>query len=158
MKKILCLILAMAFALVGTGCGPEIADTNGPDDYSLAEITEENIIKQDIGASAYSRSPGEEENDDLTEVTKFKGKEFSGVASIFLTNYIWASSVEINVSTFSVESGNFALVVLLDGEIVHEFNPEEELEETFTMDDVKGTLEIVMAGESADFKFWISRS
>jgi hypothetical protein len=52
-----------------------------------------------------------------------------------------------------VDSGNFALFVLLDGEIVHEFKA-GELMETFELRDIKGTFEIVMAGETADFKFW----
>ena len=29
-----------------------------------------------------------------------------------------------------------------------------ELTETFEMQDINGTFEIVMAGETADFKFW----
>ena len=41
MKKALCLILAMSFAIFAAGCGVEFEDTNGPDDYSLAQITDE---------------------------------------------------------------------------------------------------------------------
>ena len=47
------------------------------------------------------------------------------------------------------------MLVLLDGEIVHEFKV-GELMETFELKDVNGTFEIVIAGETADFKFWIS--
>ena len=43
MKKVLCLIMALGFAAFALGCGVQIADSNGPDDYTLAEITEENI-------------------------------------------------------------------------------------------------------------------
>jgi len=155
MKKILCLILALGFAVLSVGCGVEIADINGSDDYTLAKITEENIINQDLGASSYSMSPGSEDDDYLVSVTKFKGKEFSGVAQLYVANYIGKSDVTIDVSNLTVDSGNFALYVLLDGEIVHEFKI-GELMETFELEDIKGTLEIVMAGETADFKFWMN--
>lgn len=154
MKKVLCLIMALGLAVMSLGCGVEIADSNGLDDYTLAEITEENIINQDLGASSYSMSPGSEDDDYMTSTTKFKGKEFSGVAQLYMTNYIGKSDVSIDVSNLTVDSGNFALMVLLDGEIVHEFK-HGELMETFEMKDIKGTFEIVMAGETADFKFWI---
>ena len=154
MKKIIFMILVLGFAVFAAGCGTEIADTNGPDDYSLAEITEENIISQDMGCSSYSMSPGSESDDYLTTMTKFKGKEFSGVAQLYMTNYIVKSDFGIDVNTLSVDSGNFGLYVLLDGEIVHEFK-NNELTETFEMENVKGTMELVMAGESADFKVWI---
>ena len=154
MKKILCLILALGFAVFAVGCGPEIADTNGPDDYSLAEITEENIINQDLGCSGYTVSPASDDENYMVKLTKVKGKEFSGVSQIYLTNFIGKSDIIVDVSTYSLDSGNFALVALLDGKIVHEFKP-GELTETFELRDVKGTFEIVMAGETADFKFWM---
>ena len=70
MKKILCLILALGFAVFAVGCGPEIADTNGPDDYSLAEITEENIINQDLGCSGYTVSPASDDENYMVKLTK----------------------------------------------------------------------------------------
>ena len=154
MKKILCLIMALGFAVLSVGCGVEIADTNGPDDYSLAEITEENIVNQDMGCSAFSVSPSSESEDYMVETTKVKGKEFSGVAQIYLVNYILKSDVCIDVSNLTVDSGNFALYAVLDDEIIHEFKI-GELMETYELENIKGTFEIVMAGESADFKFWI---
>lgn len=154
MKKILCALLVLVFAFGLTACGVEIADNNGPDDYSLATITEENIINQDLGASSYTMSPGSEDDKYMTELTKFKAKEFSGVAQLYMTNYIGKSDVAVDVSNLTVNSGNFALMVLLDGEIVHEFK-HGELMETFEMKDINGTFEIVMAGETANFKFWM---
>ena len=153
MKKILCLIMVLGFAVLAVGCGPEIADTNGPDDYSLATITEDNIINQDLGCSSYSMSPGSEDESYMEETTKFKGKEFSGVSRIYMTNFLGKSDVAVDVYNLTVDSGNFALLVLLDGEIVHEFKI-GELTETFEMKDINGTFEIIIAGETADFKFW----
>jgi len=154
-KKLLSVVLVLIFALGLTACGVEIADTNGPDDYSLAEITAENIANQDLGASSYSMSPGSEDDGYLIETTKFKGKEFSGVAQLYQTNFVGKSDVIIDVSNLTVESGNFALMLLVNGEIVHEFTI-GELMETYELNDIKGSFEIVMAGETADFKFWIS--
>ena len=153
MKKVLGLIMALGFAVMAAGCGVEIADTNGPDDYSLATITEENIINQDMGASSYSMSPGSEDEEYMVKSTKFKGKEFSGVAQLYMTNYIGKSDVTVDVSNLTVNSGNFALYAVLDGEIVHEFK-NGELMETFELKDINGTFELVIAGETADFKFW----
>jgi hypothetical protein len=152
-KKFFALLLVLVFMLGLTACGVEIADTNGPDDYSLATITEENIINMDLGSSSYSMSPGSEDDDYMEKDTKFKGKEFSGVTSIYMTNFLGKSDVAVDVYNLTVDSGNFALMVLLDGEIVHEFKI-GELTETFEMQDINGTFEIVMAGETADFKFW----
>lgn len=153
MKKILCLIMALGFSVLSVGCGVEIADTNGPDDYSLATITEDNIINQDLGSSGYSMSPGSEDEQYMEKITKFKGKEFSGVTSIYIEGYLGKSDVTIDVSNLTVNSGNFGLFVVLEGEIVHEFKI-GELTETFELRDINGTLEIIMAGETADFKFW----
>ena len=153
MKKILCLIMALGFAIMAAGCGVEIADTNGPDDYSLTTITEDNIANQDLGASSYSMSPGSDDENYMVKTTKFKGSEFSGVAQIYMTNLVGKSDIAVDVSNLTVDSGNFALYALLDGKIVHEFKI-GELMETFEMKDIKGTFEIVMAGETADFKFW----
>ena len=154
-KKFFALLMVLVFILGITACGIEpIADNNGPDDYSLATITEENIINQDLGCSAYSCSPGSDSDEYMEEMTKFKGKEFSGVTRIYLANYIGKSDVDMEVYTLSVDSGNFALYAVLNGEIVHEFKI-GELSENFRMEDIKGTFELVMAGETADFKFWI---
>lgn len=153
-KKLLSVLLALVFVLGFTACGVEIADSNGPDDTSLATITDENIINQDLGASSYSMSPGSESEEYLTKVTKFKGSEFSGVAELYGTNYLGKSDVSIDVSSLAVKSGNFRLVVLLDDEIVYEFD-DEGLMETCELKDINGYMSIRMAGETADFKFWM---
>ena len=57
MKKVVCLLLVMAFALTMASCGVEIPDNNGPDDDSLASITTDHIVNLNLGASAYSMSP-----------------------------------------------------------------------------------------------------
>lgn len=154
MKKILCLTLAMMFALTITGCGVEIPDENGPDNFNLATITVDNIVNMDLGASGYSVSPSSEDEDYMTNVTKIKGKEFSGVAELYQTNLIGKSDMTVYIDNISVESGNFKVLVLLDDEIVHEFNNQEMLQEC-ELKDVKGTLSVRIAGETASFKCWM---
>lgn len=152
-KKIIAIMLALVFVFGFTACGVEIADTNGPDDYSLATITDENIINKDLGASGYSMSPGSDSEEYMTTTTKFKGSEFSGVAELWGTNLLGKSDITIDVSSFVINEGNFRLMVLLDDEIVYEFNP-DELMETCELRDVNGYVALVMAGETADFKFY----
>lgn len=154
MKKILCVLLTLVFMFTITGCGPEIEDTNGPDDYTLATITDDNIINLDLGASGYSMSPGSESEDYMTTNTKFKADNFSGVSEIFGTNLLGKSDITIDLNSIQVDSGNFRLMVLLDDEIVYEFN-NDELLQTCELRDVNGYVSIRMAGESAAFKYYI---
>lgn len=154
MKKTLCVLLTLVFMFVITGCGPEFEDTNGPDDYTLATITDENIINMDLGASGYSMSPGSESEDYMTTNTKFKSDNFSGVAEIFGTNLLGKSDMTFDLSSIQVDGGNFRLMVLLDDKIVHEFN-HEDLLQSYELRDVNGYVSVRMAGESAAFKYYI---
>lgn len=154
MKKLLYVICVLGLLFSVTACGVEIEDTNGADDYSLATITEDNIINMDLGASGYSISPGADEQENLSELTTIKGKSFSGVAEIYSTNFIMKSDLCIYIGTMNVKEGNFKLMVLVNDEIVHEFEL-DEFNETYTLEDVKGYVSIRMAGESANFKYEI---
>lgn len=148
MKKNLCCLLCAALLFSASGCSSvEIEDTNGADDYSLATITEENIINEDLGASGLSKSESSH-----TDLITYSSKNFSGVEEIYTSDYFMNSDVIIEVNTLSVTEGNLSLVVLLDDEIVHEFKA-GELTETFEMEDVNGTVDIKIAGESAKFEF-----
>ena len=154
MKKIVCLLLVLGFALGLTGCGPEIADENGPEDTSLATITEENIINLDLGASSFSVSPGTDEENYMTDLTMVKGKEFSGVTEIFTESYLFKTDVVVDLTTINVKSGNFLVCVVVDDEIVYKFD-NEEMMQTCKIKDVKGTMSIRIAGETADFKTYL---
>ena len=146
MKKLACLLLVGVMVLTLAGCGVEIEDTNGAEDYSLATITEQNIIDMDLGSSSYSESTSS-----LSSRIKYKGNDFSGVAEIYNTN-ILMGSLTIDVTSLEVTEGNFALVVLKDDVIVGEFAVDEE-SQSITIDDAEGYITIRIAGESADFQF-----
>lgn len=154
MKKILSLIMILILTAALTGCGVEIPDENGPDNFNLATITKDNIINMDLGASSYSVSPSSEDEDYMTSVTKVKGKAFSGVAELYGTNLVGKSDFNVYLDNISVDSGNFKVLVLLDDEIIHEFNNQEMLQQC-ELKDVKGYVSVRIAGETADFKCWL---
>lgn len=154
MKKILCLIMMLIFAVALTGCGVEIPDENGPDDFNLATITTENIVNLDLGASSYSVSPSVDDEDYMVKTTKIKGSEFSGVTELYGTNFTGKSDFTVYLNNISVDSGNFKVLVLLDDEIVHEFN-NQEMQQKCELKDIKGNVSVRIAGETADFKCWM---
>jgi len=153
-KKLIAMVLTLGCVFSLTACGPEIPDENGPDDNSLATITEENIIQMDLGASAYSTSYSSDDEDYMTKMTKVKGKDFSGVVELWGVNLLGKSDQTIDLSTIQVDSGNFQLMATLDDEIVHVFD-NEEMMQTYELRDSNGYFAIKMAGETADFKFFV---
>ena len=154
MRKLAALILTLILALSLVGCGVEIPDENGPDNFNLATITVDNIVNMDLGCSSYSMSPGSDDDNYMVKATKIKGKEFSGVDELYSTNLLGKSDVTVYLDNISVESGNFKILVLLDDEIVHEFNNQEMLQEC-ELKDVNGHFSVRIAGETANFKCWM---
>lgn len=132
-----------------------IEDTNGPDDRSLVTITEENILKLDMGAykpisesSAGVSIGGVSVSTDI----EFSSKEFSGVYEVLYNNYILDSDVVLRLNYLKVNSGNFSMVVVYNDEIVETIEPSDEPIE-FVMEDVNGLVSLRIAGESADYEF-----
>ena len=82
-----------------------IEDTNGPDNYALAIITDENIIKQDMGSMNVKKSTGLL-NDGIT----FSSKKFSGVYRLFVKNFFLNSDFHMDMAGFWV-NGGFELVI-----------------------------------------------
>lgn len=88
MKKLLHLFLAGVLCLSLTGCGEQYEDTNGADDFSLENITDENIINLDLGASGLSYS---EVNLGNVSSSEYSSDNFNGVECIHNTNFITSS-------------------------------------------------------------------
>ena len=127
-----------------------IEDTNGPDDYTLTTITDENIIKQDMGALNVSKSTGL-----LNDGVTFKSDKFTGVYRVFQTNFFFDSDFLMDVAGFWVNSGNLRMCIVNDGKIIATVEP--GMYATFEMSDLNGSFELVIAGESADFEFTLDR-
>ena len=157
-NNILWIILVIAILAFGsysllTGTADPIEDINGPDDYSLAVITNENIINQDLGARNVSIVTNALNllNDGVT----IKSGDFSGVYRIFLTNFLFNSDFTMDIAGFWVNSGNFRMCIVNDGKIICDVEPGALV--NVSLSDLNGAFELVIAGESADFEFTLDR-
>ncbi len=145
--------LVLIVALVGLGSrfgGAYYEDTNGDSDYSLQTITDENIIKRD------TQSKGLVVHCDANGNESYISTCFSGVESVFLKE-LNGENTEITVDYLSVKKGNFKMAVVVNEQIVHEFNINER-EQTYSIQGVNGEMWLVVAGETAecDFDFQVN--
>ena len=122
-----------------------IEDTNGADNYSLQQITDENIIKMNIGAKNISETQSV-----LSSLPEYSSKKFTGVYEIYRTNIV-ANRFDITLYNTMVDAGNLRIVLVHNDEIVHEFAL-NEVSQTYTLENPKGTVSLRVAGESADFE------
>lgn len=155
-KKILAIIGAIAMVAVAaymmlTSDLKHIEDTNGPDDYSLTTITDQQILDMDMGALGLGRSTSS-----LTSTVKFDSNKFTGVEEIMWTDVLFSSGFTMDILDYKVHSGNFKMVVINEGEIIAELTPEDEF--PVNLGDLKGHVSLVIAGESADFSFKLFES
>lgn len=151
MKKLLCIALTISLMLSLFSCGTVYEDTNGPDDYSLQTITNENIVNLDIGASGLGYSKTEIGGISSEE---YSSRNFNGVERIYLTNYLLPSDTFVYIGHLNVKSGNFRLVVVNNDEIIYDF-PLDTFGEEFFFENLKGSFAIHVVGESAAFEFYI---
>ena len=127
-----------------------IEDTNGAENFELQTITDEDIAKIEMG----SLNVGTSKNS-ITNMTEISSSKFTGVYEVLYTNLIGKSDFLLNIYDFQINSGNFKMVVVHDGEIVHTITPENA--EEFLLEDISGTVSLVIAGESADFSFEMAK-
>lgn len=151
MKKVLSIAFIACMMLFMVGCGTEYPDTNGPDDYTLETITDENIINRDIGAAGLTY---EETNMGGLHSAEYSAKNLNGTEQIYLTSFWGKSDVIVYIGHMNVESGNFRLVIINNDEIIYDI-PLDAFAEEFRFDDLEGDFSISVAGESACFDFSI---
>ena len=128
-----------------------IADTNGPDDDSLTTITDQQIVDQSIGALNVKTQTGF-----ISGMVTVSSDKFTGVYEILYDNYIGASDFYLQLYEFTVTSGNFKMCVVHDGKIVATLEPGGFVE--YLLEDISGTVSLVIAGESAEFSFKMAES
>ncbi len=150
LKKLIIGIAAVAVLIYGgfsmfSKSIDHIEDLNGDDNYTLQQITDLNIIKMDIGAKNIA-----EKTSVLSSLPEYSSKKFTGVYELYRTNII-ANRFDITIYNLWVESGNLRVVLLLNDQIVHEFTL-NELSQSFTLENPKGTVSLRVAGESANFE------
>lgn len=152
MKKIIAVLMVCAICVTLSGCGTTYEDTNGDDVFTLQTITDKNIIFLETGASGLAYT--ESKLGDSVTSSEYSSKNFNGVSQIFLTNFITESDIRVYIGHMEVNSGNFKLVAINDDKIIKEF-PLDSFNEEFLFEDIKGTFSIHIAGESANFEFYI---
>ena len=150
-KKILMGIAIVVVVVIGTYSMfttdiEHIEDTNGTDNYNLQIITDDNIIKMDVGALNFNKP-----KEFFNNLPTFKSNKFTGVSEIYLSNIV-GNRFDITLYNLWVESGNFKVVLVHNDEIVHEFKL-NEVTEHYTLENPNGTVALRIAGESAAFEF-----
>jgi len=150
LKKIFLFIFVIVFVVVFaiwmfSSDLEHIEDTNG-DTYQLQEITDADIISMDMGALNLV-----EAKELFNNLPTYKSDKYTGVSEIYMTNIV-GNRFEITLFNTTVNSGNFKIVLIHNDEIVHEFKL-NELMQTYTLENPKGTVSLRIAGESADFEF-----
>lgn len=135
MKKILLLI---CFILLLTGCESidHIEDTNGDSDYSLAQITTQDIIDKNRGISLISIITNSN-NGGSVKIEKFSGVK--KLVDITKKNKI--------IVSFELIKGNASLCIVTKDKIIHQFNINEDNQEFIINTTQK--LYFKLAGESA---------
>lgn len=152
------LIVVFVVLMIKNPAPDHIEDTNGADNYSLQTITEQQIIEQSMG----SRGGVDKVERKLTiggigisSGKEYSSKKFTGVMSLYITNLRKGSDIAVSLAEYEIKEGNFAFYVIFDGQIVGKITPGDDATADFVLEDVEksATLEYVIAGESANFKF-----
>ena len=154
---VIVVLVAGGFIFSKINAMDHIEDTNGPDDYSLAVITEEQIVstgrKQSVGGPHTSRSKTTFLGITTTSGTTYFSDRFSGIWLLDTWNILTGDLV-FNLYGYEVTGGNFQMCVVHDGQIVAAVEPTEDGHVYFVMDDVEpGVYDLYIAGESAAFEF-----
>lgn len=121
----------------------EIKDTNGEDNFSLCEISDEDIIKgmEDSGISSIS---------DSDDKYHYVGKAFNGVTTLG-TDEPLNSYDKLEIKTVKATKGNLRLLILSDNHIIHDFTINQP-NQTYSIDESQGDISLIVAGESANFE------
>lgn len=123
-----------------------IEDTNGAENFALQTITDADIAKIEMGALNVGTSTNA-----ITNMTEISSKKFTGVYEVLYTNLLGKSDFVLNLYDLQLNGGNFKMAVVHDGKIVETITEENCGE--FILEDINGTVSLVIAGESADFSF-----
>ena len=164
MKKILGIVCVIALVgVIGVWMlmnpGPEhIEDTNGADNYSLQQITEQDVVSLKMGTRgglSTSETHWEIAGFDVSSGVKYSCRKMTGVYQLHTCTIFKGSDIHVYLTDFQINGGNFAFYVVLDGKIVGEVKPDEFGTGELIIENIDktGTLEYIIAGESADFTF-----
>lgn len=163
-KNVLWIVFAVAIIVVCVvmffiNPGPEhIEDTNGADNYALQTITKQDVVKQEMGMRG---TVNERETHleiagwSVSEGIRYSSDKFTGVYMIHSSTLFKGSDIYVSLAEFEIKEGNFAFYIVFDGEVIGQVTPGDGAFSEFLFENVEktGTLEYVIAGESASFEF-----
>ena len=132
-----------------------IADANGPDNFALAMITEDDVIAGEMGARGGPNTT--EKKTSFAGITfensvEYEAKQFTGIYELANAYFFEGSTWQITFYDFQVEAGNFQMYVIADDRIVGTIEPGEEVIFQTEVEE-PAWYRVVIAGESAAFTF-----
>ena len=161
LKNVLWKVFAAAMAVICVVClllddTEPIEDTNGADNFILQVITDQNIIKQDMGMVGGIKT----HRDIIGAGITISSDGFTGIHQVLYDNYVLPSDFHLELTNLTVTGGNFKAVIVHDDKIVEEleFNSEDDPFIDYWLEDVTGKVELILAGESAAFSFSMMES
>ena len=149
-------IASIYFLVFGEKLEEHIPDTNGPEDYSIAMITDEEIEAGNRLSKGGLTTRTKKTMLGLGDpVTIYSCKEFSGVYMLDMTNLVFGD-FSFDIYDFEVTAGNFAIYILCNDQIVDVVKPGESSVRYVLENSQSGTYEVLLVGESASFTFTAS--
>ena len=146
LRDLVSVLAALMVLAVLSGCGGGIEDTNGETDFTLQTITDADII-EGMNTMSFMSSQSSVTVNGVSK-NKISVGTMSGVMELYegrLNN----ESLTVVLSG-SVTKGNARIVVVLENEIVHDFEL-NAADQSFTLENASGRVYIKIAGESAGF-------
>lgn len=151
------ILLAVYFLLPGM---EHIEDANGPADFSLATLTEDDILADSLTCTGGpNRSTGRIHLPGgwtISDGVELYSDQFSGVADLLWADYILPSDFSLDLDSFTVEGGNFRMVVINNGRIIAQIDPGTDIH--CLIEDLTGYTVVRIAGESAAFRIVLSET
>ncbi len=139
-KHVLLFSITLALLLLLAGC-KTYTDSNGPDDYSLQSLTEEDVLKS--GSCVKTGAVETNVNDNYSA----SAKTLHGVET--LTTFSQPGSYSLDLSS-KVTKGNARLVLCTKEEILHDFAL-NEAEQNWTFTVAQASVYLRIAGEDCCF-------
>ena len=150
-------------ALLGPHPYQDYTDTNGPDDTSLALLTEEELLTEDSAYLAKHTSEGKSgtqtglglEWDDYDyQQVKSRSKFITGIKTLQAT-FVEQGTLVLEITSI-LRSGNAEIIILVDGEYYQHVPVNETV--SVTLEDMDGKTVIVRMGcEAAEMEIIVER-
>ena len=85
------------------------------------------------------------------DAIEFSAKKYTGVYEVLYDEFIAPSDFEVNLTSFTVNEGNFKMVVVHEDQIIAVLEPDQLV--NYRMEDITGYVSLRIVDESASFSF-----